>query len=166
MATAAMFLLIGVVLGIGLRSATGANGDLIELRGEVEEMRHMVTLSLLKQNASSERLRGVNLSTEIDEPSDVLLTSLTNTLESDPNVNVRLAAVDALTAFREEPGVVDAAVQALKQEASPLVQIALIDLLIVIQEQKTLEALRDFIRLKNVDPAVKEHALDRISVVM
>jgi anti-sigma factor RsiW len=165
MATAASFLLIGLTVGIGVKSA-GEEGDLVKLRGEVEEMRQMMTLSLLKQSASSERLRGVNLSTEVDEPSDALLTSLKNALDSDPNVNVRMAAVDALAAFRDKPGVLDAVAQALTQESSPLVQIALIDLLIEIQEKKALEALRNFIRLKNVDPAVKEHAQDGISVVM
>jgi hypothetical protein len=166
MATAALCLLIGAAAGVGFKSAGGGNGDIVQLRGEVAEMRQMVTLSLLKQNAPSERLRGVNLSTEIDTPSDVLLTSLTNTLTSDPNINVRLAAADALGAFRGEPGVVDAAVQALAQESSPLVQVALIDLLIVMQEKKALEALRNFIQLKNVNPAVKKHALDELRVVM
>lgn len=166
MATAALCMIIGAAAGIGLKSDSGGNGDLLQLHSEVEEMRQMVSLSLLNQNASSERLRGVNLSTQVDKPSDALLTSLTNTLESDPNVNVRLAAVDALAAFRDEPGVVDAAVQALAQEPSPIVQIALIDFLIAVQEKKSLEALKNFIQLKNVDPTVKEHAREKISVVM
>lgn len=166
MAMATLFLVVGAMAGYELKNGNGGNGDLVQLRDEVQQMRQMVSLSLLNQNASSERLRGVNMSTGINQPSDALLTSLTNTLESDPNVNVRLAAVDALTMFRDEPGVVDTAVQALSQESSPMVQIALIDLLIVIQEKRALEALRNFIQLKNVDPTVKEHAQEQISVVM
>jgi hypothetical protein len=166
MAMAALFLVVGAMAGFGLKDGSGGNGDLAQLRDEVQQMRQMVSLSLLDKNASSDRLRGVNMSTGISQPSNALMTSLTNTLESDPNVNVRLAAVDALTMFRDEPGVLDTAVQALAQESSPMVQIALIDLLIVIQEKKALEALRNFIQLKNVDPTVKEHAQERISVVM
>jgi hypothetical protein len=166
MAMAAIILVIGMAAGFGLKTEPGGNGDLVQLRDEVEQMRQMMSLSLLNQSASSERLRGLNLSTSVEKPSEALLTSLTNTLESDPNVNVRLAAVDALGTFYNEPGVLDVIAQALTQETSPMVQIALIDLLIIVQEKQALEALKNFIQLRNVDPTVKEHAQDRISVVM
>ncbi len=166
LATAAVLLVIGVAAGFGLKAGTGGNGDLVQLRDEVEQMRQMVSLSLLNQSASSERLRGVNWSTRVNKPSDALLTSLTNTLESDPSVNVRLAAVDAMSMFRDQPGVVDAAAHAISQEPSPMVQIALIDLLIAIQEKKALEALRNFIALQNVDSTVKQYAQERISTIM
>jgi len=68
-----------------------------------------------------------------------------------------------LALFRDEPGVVDALTHALSQESSPMVQIALIDLMTVIQERKALDALRDFIEMQNVNPTVKEHAENRIS---
>jgi anti-sigma factor RsiW len=166
MATAAVLLVVGVIAGSNLKSSPAPNGEIAHLRGEVQEMQQMVSLSLLKQDSSSERLRGVNWSTRVANPSDALLGSLTSTLQSDPNVNVRLAAVDALALFRDEPGVVDAATDALARESSPMVQIALIDLMTVIQERKALEALRAFIETQNVDPTVKEHAENRISDFM
>jgi len=166
MTAAALLLVIGMAAGFTLKNGGAGNGDVLQLRGEVEEMRRMMSLSLLNQNMSTQRLRGVNMSTEISEPSGALLTSLANTMQSDPSVNVRLAAVDALSLFRDEPGVVEAAMKALSQESSPVVQIALIDFMIEVQEKRALEALRNFIQLKNIDPTVKEHAEESISVVM
>jgi hypothetical protein len=160
---AAMLLVVGLVAGTRLETGQRGNGEITQLRGEVQRMQEMVSLSLLNQPSTSERLRGVNWSAKVSEPSEALLTSLTNTLESDPNVNVRLAAVDALALFREEPAVVDAATRALARETSPTVQIALIDLLTVIREKKALDALRRFIDGNNINPSVKEHAESRIS---
>jgi hypothetical protein len=68
--------------------------------------------------------------------------------------------------FRDQPGVLDAATQAISEESSPMVQIALIDLLIAIQEKKALEALRNLIELNKTNPTVREYAQDRIRLVM
>ena len=165
-ATAAVLLVVGVVAGANLKTAPAPNGEIAQLRGEIQEMQQMVSLSLLKQESSTDRLRGVNWSTRVAEPSDALLASLKSTLRSDPNENVRLAAVDALAVFHRDPGVTDALTTALSQESSPMVQIALIDLMTVIQERKSLHALRAFVEMQNVNPSVKEHAEKRIGDFM
>ena len=165
-AMAVVLLVVGVAAGSRLESVAVGVDEVAQLRSEVQQMHQMVSLSLLEQDSSSERLRGVNWSTRISEPSDAMLTSLTNTLETDPNVNVRLAAVDALSLFRDKPNVVDALTHALSSETSPSVQIALIDVLIAIQERQALEALRTFVETQNVNPAVREHTENRISNFM
>src|SRR4249920_2698159 len=42
--------------------------NLADLRGELREMREMLTLSLMQQQSATERLRGVSGSVEIDQP--------------------------------------------------------------------------------------------------
>jgi hypothetical protein len=162
MGMAAVLLVVGFAVGSGLEPAPEGDEEVAQLRTEVRQMQEMVSMSLLGQSSTSERLRGVNWSARVDNPSDALLTSLENTLESDPSVNVRLAAVDALGFFRNEPGVVEALTNALAHETSPTVQIALIDMLTVIQEKKALEALRRFVDSQRAIPSVKEHAEKRI----
>jgi anti-sigma-K factor RskA len=160
------FLVLGLGGGSALEMRRGRDGEVARLRDQVQQMHQMVSLSLLGQQSSSERLRGVNWSARVTEPSETLLASLTSTLNSDPSENVRLAAVDALALFRNQPGVVDALTRALSEEDSPIVQIALIDLLTVIHEQKALDALRSFIEMKDVLPPVKQHAQERITDFM
>lgn len=164
-ALAAALLIVGMAAGSGLKSLR-AGDEVAQLRDEVQQMYEMVSLSLLKMDSSSDRLRGVNWSSRVSEPSQTLLTSLSNTLRSDDNANVRLAAVDALGRFGGEPGVVDVLTNSLSRETSPTVQVALIDLLIAIQEKKALEALRDFIQMQNLVPEVREYAEDGLSVTM
>jgi HEAT repeat protein len=148
------------VAGWGARPREGGSDAVAELRAEVQQMNQLVSLTLLSQESPSQRLRGVNWSTRVRRPSPDLLTSLTATLTSDSNENVRLAAVDALGAFRDEPGVFDALAHSLSQETSPLVQIALIDLLVALREAKALDALNRFLAERDAAAPVKQHAAE------
>lgn len=160
--SASVLIIAGVLIGAHWQSGQHQNGEMAQLRSEFREMQQTVSLSLLKQSSSSERLEGVSISTQIAEPSQPLLATLMNALNSDPNVNVRLAVVDALALFSDVPGVVDDLTHSLSQQKSPLVQVSLIDLLAAIKEKKALEALRNFIKGQDVNPTVKEHAENRI----
>jgi HEAT repeat protein len=83
---------------------------------------------------------------------------LVNTLNTDPNINVRLAAVEALYLFRNQPGVRDNLTNSLALQDSPLVQVALIDLLVEIREQRASEALKALIKNEKLNPDVKKLA--------
>jgi HEAT repeat protein len=86
------------------------------------------------------------------------LAALVSTLNSDPSPNVRLAAVEALYLFRNQPGVKESLVESLAAQSSPLVQVALIDLLVEIREQRASEALKTLIKNEKLDPDVKKLA--------
>jgi len=156
----------GLFAGSRLETTVPGNGEVAELRDEVQQMYQMVSLSLLNQDSSSDRLRGVNWSSRVTEPSGDLLYSLTSTVSTDPNENVRLAAVDALFLFRDQPGVLDALTRALSGESSPMVQVALIDVLIAVQETRTLEALKRFVEQSDALPPVKQHAEIRMNEIL
>ncbi len=156
----------GLFAGSRLETTAPGNGEVAELRDEVQQMYQMVSLSLMNQDSSSDRLRGVNWSSRVTEPSGDLLYSLTSAVSADPNENVRLAAVDALASFRDQPGVLDALTRALSGESSPTVQVALIDVLIAVQETRTLEALRRFVEQSDALPPVKEHAETRMNEIL
>ena len=92
-------------------------------------MRQLVALSLMQQQSASERLRGVSWAYQA-EPSDrEILEALVAAVNDDANVNVRLAAVDALRRFRRvrRPG---RPWWSAPEQSTPIVQVALIDLLV------------------------------------
>lgn len=153
-----VLLAFGLIIGTQIQSGLHRNGEMASLRQEIRDMRQMVSVSLLNQPSPSERLKGVSFSSHVEEPTESLLSALLNTLNTDPNVNVRLAAVDALTLFSDQPGVREALVESLAQQASPLVQIAIIDLLVEIRERRALTALRKLIGDQDIDQTVRLHA--------
>lgn len=127
---AAALLVIGVGLGRFAQSAPQTNPDIALLREELRDTRQMVTLSLLQQQSASERLKGVNTSSQLERPGTEVVSALLDTLRHDPNVNVRLASVDALRRFSGREGVRNGVVEALPQQESPLVQIAMVDFIL------------------------------------
>jgi hypothetical protein len=145
-------LFIGLMLGYILFSG-GQNAD---LRREVQDMRQMLAVSLLDQRSTTERLRGVNLSYGLENPDSRTIGALLDTLNNDPSINVRLAAVDALYLFYDSPSVREGIIQSLLQQDSPFLQVALVDLLVSVQERQALESFKTLIEANQLDPKVRQ----------
>ncbi len=158
LATAVVLLFIGLVIGSRFNVVKRHNGEMAQLRSEVQNMRRMVALSLLKQQSPIERLQGVTLSYHLEQPNSELLSALLNTLNHDPNVNVRLATVDAMYLFSNRPTVRQGLIESLTRQDSPLIQIAIIDLLVDIREKQAIKALRQLIENESLNPDVKKRA--------
>jgi len=86
------------------------------------------------------------------------LDALLQALDNDPNVNVRLAAADALYLFASNPEVKEGLLKSLARQESPLVQSALIDLLVVSREQRAVQALKTLIGGEKLRPEIKKKA--------
>lgn len=133
-------------------------GDISAMREELHDLRQMVTLTLLQQQSASERLKGITWAQAIDQPGTDLTAALLDTLMHDPNVNVRLATIDALKRFSGRENVRRGAVDALAQQTSPLVQIALIDFVVEVSGREASSALERLSRDTTADEAVRARA--------
>jgi hypothetical protein len=136
-AAAAGLLLGGILFGRYLPQAGGSgnpggsgNIEMAQLRGQVETLHQMVALSMLQQQSPSARMRGVTYSEKNVPPDPQVLDALLQAVNHDSNVNVRLSAVDALQKFAADPEVARAMVNSIPGQESPLVQIALVDMLV------------------------------------
>jgi hypothetical protein len=156
--SAAALLLAGFLGGVMLRPARDGHDELASLRQEVHEMRQMVTISLLKQQSASERLKGVGWSTQVNRPDAEVLTTLMHTLNYDPNVDVRLAAVDALSRFAGDRAVRDGLIQSLSKQDSPMVKISLIDLLVQLNDRQSIDVLKQLTNDSSQNQQVRQRA--------
>jgi hypothetical protein len=157
-AAAVLLLLGGAAIGYSLRSNQASVNEIAQLRGEVSNMRQLVTLSLLQQQSASERLRGVSWAVRA-EPSDTeVFGALLATVNHDPNVNVRLAAVDALRPFAASRSTRDAVLQALPLQTEPIVQVALIDLVVELNDKDAAQELRRVVSSDSTDTGVRGRA--------
>lgn len=151
-------LVAGIGGGFLLGTRGQANGRIADLSREVQDMRQSMALTLLGQSSSSERLRGVGYSERVGDPAPQTIEALLRTLDSDSSVNVRLAAADALYLFAKNPAVKDGIVRSLPGQESPIVQVALIDLLVDIRERRAVDSLRVLVGKSTLDPAVRKQA--------
>jgi len=132
--------------------------QLAEMQTELHSTKQLVALSLLQQQSASDRLQGVSWTTRMNAPDPQVLDALQHTLRNDSSVDVRLAALDALSRYGSRPDVSRGLVDSLNGEQSPLVQLALIDALVDLHEAKAIEPLKRLQRDTNVDPTVRKHA--------
>jgi len=158
LAAAGALLAVGLGIGYGVRGDGQTPKEMSQLREEVASMRQLVALSLMQQQSASERLRGVSWAYQA-EPSDrEVLGALVSAVNHDTNVNVRLAAVDALRRFAASPETRRAVVDALPSQKTPLVQVALIDLLVDFKERSAEGTLKTLAENRDTSVEVRQQA--------
>ncbi len=155
-ATALAFLLLGFLAGLSMRAGDGRQIAL--LRSELYGLREMVATSLLQSQSSSERLRGVNYSYAIDRPGHEMVRTLAEVLNYDPNLNVRLAAADALAQFYDADLAREGLLQSLRHQTSPFLQVAIIGILEEKRERNSIRVLQELQNRENIDQVVKSRA--------
>ena len=151
-------LLVGILAGARLG---GGPGEMQELRQEVRSLGHLVTLSMLQQDSASARLQGVSLSGLAGDDERVL-AALLDAVGRDPSVNVRLAAVDALAGAAGRPLVHQRALAALPAQSSPMVQIALVDLVLAGDGAAARRELQQLAQDERLHEATREHLARRL----
>jgi hypothetical protein len=144
---------IGVLIGANL---PGRNNEIAKLHEEIAGTRAMVALSLLQQQSATERLRGVDYSGQMQNMDPDVVSALIQAVSHDSNVNVRLAAIDALTRVSTDPGVVDSLTRSLPRQDSPMVQAALIDYLVDAHDRQAVGTLRQLASRTDLNPVVLE----------
>ena len=146
-------IVVGILIGANLPRHSGDN-EVAKLREEVASTREMVALSLLQQQSATERLRGVDYTGRLATMEPTVVSALIQAVSHDANVDVRLAAIDALTKVAGRPAVVDSLTEALSQQESPLVQAALIDYLVEAHDRRAVGTLRQLADRPDLNPDV------------
>jgi HEAT repeats/Putative zinc-finger len=157
-AMAAGILILGIFAGRFVGQPQQESPEVAQLKGQVESLRQLVALSMLQQQSPGARLRGVSYSEQIAQPDQQVRQALLYTVNHDSNVNVRLSAVDALQKFAGDPEVTRAMMDAIAVQESPLVQVALIDMLVQINARHVLPSMSKLAHDAQVDEVVRQRA--------
>lgn len=123
---------------------------------ETEEVREKLVLTLLDQPSANKRLQGINEINKFSKVDATVINALLQTLNNDANVNVRLAAIESLTNYLDNPIVREGLVQSIVQQDAPIVQVTLANLMVALQEKKSVEPFRKLIQTKELDKSVKQ----------
>jgi hypothetical protein len=109
--------------------------------------------------SASDRIQLVTNSTKAAAaPDDATVQVLLNTLNFDPNPNVRLAACEALYRLRDAPGVREGLANSLPIQTDPNVQIALIDMVVSLRVHRAVPQLQRLAKKPDALPVVRAQA--------
>jgi hypothetical protein len=165
LAMAAVLILSGFAVGYFLQSPQQKT-EVSELTKEVGDLKEMVMLSLMEKESATQRLKAVSLTSEMDQASDKVTNALFVALNKDENVNVRLAALEALKPYVSKSAVRLKLIESIESQASPLVQVALAELMVTMQEKRSVDQLRQLLKDERVPKEVKNKISESIKVLI
>lgn len=164
-----ILLLIGFSAGMMLsRQDETTDIELAALQEEVQQMKNALMYSTYSHTSASagERISAVNMGARLSASKrlDAEITEiLIYTMNNDRNVNVRLAAAEALFNFREEPRVGKALTNALARQDDPMMQITLIDMLVKIKEKQAINEMQKLLMDSETQEAVRQRLQEGIA---
>ncbi len=132
------------------------------LEEELALRKQVMFAKLTDMQSPSQRLTAATLAYQLKNTDKEIVDALVNTMNTDPNTNVRLAALDALTKFRREKYVKKQLIGSLQKQKDPMVQIELIQILTRMKETTILDELDKIVNDDNTLKAVKDHAYSSI----
>jgi hypothetical protein len=106
----------------------------------------------------SQRIAGAMAANELKNIDKEIVDVLVNTMNNDPNINVRLTALESLGKFHREPYVKKQLVSSLKKQTDPAIQVQLIQLLTRMRESAIVTQLQKIIDNESSLKEVKDEA--------
>jgi len=157
-AAAVALVMLGLAGGYWINKNNQHEQELAALRKEMAETKQLMLAMLTNDQSASQRMQGVNVALTISKADDEVVNALAKAMTSDSNTNVRLAALDALGKFVNEPHVRKILVNSLTTQNDPVVQIALIQMLVRMKEKNVVNELEKIIEDEKNIQAVKDEA--------
>lgn len=165
LAMAAVLIISGFSAGYFFQRPSGGE-EVKQLTQQVQGLKEMMMISMLEKESATDRLKAVSLTEEIDGPSKKVTEALLNTLNEDPSVNVRLAALEALQKYTKMAQVREGLVRSITKQDSPLVQVALAELMAAMQEKSSVNELKKVLEQKGTPKEVKDKIRESINVLI
>jgi hypothetical protein len=156
-AAAVAFLVVGVSVGIGISNYNQRQIEIARINAEKAHVKELVTMIKNDQSAGK-RILGLRMASEDEKVNDEILQALIQTLNEDENVNVKMAALEALRKFYAQPQVRKALIASLQKQTDPVIQIALIQILVELKEKGAIKRFKEITEDQELIPAVKDEA--------
>ncbi len=163
---ASILLLIGGYAIGSFQKGSESNVEIAQLREETSQLKQDMMLAMLDNRSVSKRIQAVNYSEDIAMPDAKVLEALIDRLHFDGNVNVRLAAVEALSRYSENEKVKDAFIKSLTNETNPNIQIAVIQFLVEVQDKRARAPMQKLLEHSETPKFVKDQVNEGLVILM
>lgn len=161
-AAAVTLLVLGAGIGFWISERNEQQQRLVAIESEMKATKLMMMSMLENRNSASQRMQGVNVALNMNKADDEIVKALVKAMNEDPNSNVRLAALNALSNFSDDASVRKILIQSLETQKDPVVQIALIQLMVKMKEKAVVKDLQRMVDDAETMQVVKDEAYSGI----
>lgn len=163
MAYALVLIFIGVFIG----SWSDQNGSEIDqLSQEMQSLKEIMMVNMLEGSSATDRLKAVNISTELPNPDMEAVNALLFTLNNDPSVNVRVQTIEALKRWGDNERVRQGLVHSIATQESPIVLIELADAMTELELRSSAKEFEKVLEERKLDYNVQQKLQSSIAVLM
>ncbi len=163
---AAMVLIVFGTFATGYFTGS-KNNEVGELKAEMGQLKQDVLLAGLRDYSGPQKIQAVYDIQSSGEASESFVTALVYTMNSDKNVNVRLAAINALSEMMDKnEGIKTELIKSLSVQDNPLLQISLIQVLTESGVKEAKDEIETISNDENTDQHVKDYANSMIKTII
>ena len=169
-----VWLQVAAVLAIAVITYSGgyyfgtekSRGEQQLLQAELSQTKQQVFLTSLQEMTGPQKIDAVYSISQMSQTGDEVIDALVNTMNSDKNDNVRLAAINALSGMAaKNPRVKTELIRSLSVQENSLLQISLIQVLTEMGAKEARPEIEQIMNSDNADESVKKFAKDMIKVI-
>lgn len=159
---------LGILGGYLIKSGGGKADVPVETVriSDNQELREKLVLTLLEQSSANQRLQGVSEASKIVKVDEQVINALLKTLNNDPNVNVRLAAIESLSNYVDNALVRQGIIQSIPNQESPIIQVTLANLMLALEEKGSIESFKKLLEKEELDSTVKKKIENTIASII
>jgi hypothetical protein len=168
-AAAVALLVAGTFIGLTIHLVLNRQQEVQQvtsLKTEVQSMKELVMLNMLKHESPSQRIQAVNYTDDIQAPDVKVLNALTETLNNDKNINVRMAAAYSLAKYADRQSVRDSMVASLSRQTEPIIQVVLMNILVEKRETGAIKPIQKIISDEKSMKEVKDVAQKGLKILL
>lgn len=168
------WLQVAAVIAVALITYSGgyyfgsekSRGEQQKLVAELDQTRQQVLLTSLQEATGPQKIEAVYSISKSAQTGDALVDALVNTMNTDKNVNVRLAAINALSEMMDKnPRIKNELISSLSLQENSLLQISLIQVLTEKGVKEAKPEIESIAKDDKTDENVKTFAKDMMKVI-
>jgi hypothetical protein len=165
-AASVLIFISGFLTGRIHRNNDIKDNEIAALRSEVNQTKNLMILSLIKQQSPSKRIQAASYAEKMDELQPEVMDALLQSLNNDQSTNVRLASLEALSKYTNDPSVRTELIKAFDQESDPVIQVNMINLMVLLNEKSSAVTMQRLVNDDNTDEIVKGQARKGLEILL
>lgn len=155
------------VLGISLGKLLDFSNGVFQNAPVQQIEQNAVRFASIDQTpAASDRIRGINQVRSQDDVDLKILAALNKVVLNDPNVNVRLSAIETMVRFSDIPDARRYLIEAIPYQESAIVQLELADIMIALEEEDSAAKWEELFDSGKLDNDARLHLKESLKTLL